>query len=115
MIVRGRRSFFRLFAAALLVAMLPGASRAYSPEQQQACTPDAMRLCGAYIPDVDRITACMTANKAQLSPGCRMYFRPGREAGEVADVSEGRPLVMRPTARKKPKFRKPKRPAGSGD
>ena len=26
-------------------------------EQQRACTPDVWRLCGAQIPDVDRIVA----------------------------------------------------------
>jgi hypothetical protein len=43
-------------------------------EQQMACTPDAWRLCGAQIPDVDRITACLRANVAQLSPPCRAVF-----------------------------------------
>lgn len=64
------------------VLMLTGAvittdrARAYTPEQQQACTDDAMRLCGAYVPDVDRITACMIQNKSQLTPRCAVYFQP---------------------------------------
>jgi hypothetical protein len=28
-------------------------------EQQMACTPDVWRLCGAQIPDGDRIVACL--------------------------------------------------------
>ena len=40
-------------------------------EQQMACTPDVFRLCGAQIPDADRIVACLRANLPQLSPGCR--------------------------------------------
>ena len=32
------------------------------------------------IPDVDRITVCMIKNKSQLSPGCRVFFRPDPEA-----------------------------------
>lgn len=63
---------------ALALSMLPTA-HAYSPEEQQACQPDAMRLCSAYIPDVDRITACMVENKSQLSPECRRFFREGPE------------------------------------
>ena len=41
---------------------------AYTPEQEQACTSDAFRLCSSEIPDVDRVTACMVAKKSQLSP-----------------------------------------------
>jgi len=45
-----------------------------TPEQQMACSPDVWRLCGAQIPDVDRITACLRANVPQLSPPCRAVF-----------------------------------------
>jgi hypothetical protein len=89
---------------------------AYTPEQQQACTPDAMRLCGAFIPDVDRITACMIQNKSQLSPECRRYFRPGPEpaapaAGQPVNIKPAvrKPVAAKPvSARKKPK--KPVKP-----
>src|SRR6266700_300986 len=43
-------------------------------EQQMACTPDVWRLCGAQIPDVDRIVACLRENTAQLSAPCRAVF-----------------------------------------
>jgi hypothetical protein len=43
-------------------------------EQQMACTPDVWRLCGAQIPDVDRIVACLHQNTAQLSAPCRAVF-----------------------------------------
>lgn len=42
--------------------------------QREACMGDAMRLCGAYIPDRDRIRACMAAQVDQLSPSCRAVF-----------------------------------------
>jgi hypothetical protein len=45
-------------------------------EQQMACTPDVMRLCGAQIPDVDRIVACLRYNIPQLSEPCRAVFEP---------------------------------------
>src|SRR6185437_14205196 len=61
-------------AIALSLSLLSTASHAYTQEQQQACQPDAFRLCGSEIPDVDRITACMIAKKSQLSPQCRQYF-----------------------------------------
>ena len=69
-----------ILMTALSVSMWPAAGRAYTPEQEQACSGDAIRLCGADVPDVERITACMIRNKSQLSPGCRAFFRPGLES-----------------------------------
>ena len=91
-----------LSVSLLSVLFLPTVGKAYTPEQQQACTGDAFRLCGSDIPDVDRVTACMIRNKSQLSPGCRAFFRPGPEpvaaaarrqahghqAGNVAQIFE---------------------------
>jgi hypothetical protein len=42
--------------------------------QRLACTPDAFRLCASEMPDSDAVRACMLANKAQLSAGCRATF-----------------------------------------
>lgn len=69
-----------VLAGAVTVLMWPHAAAAYTPEQRQACAPDAMRLCFAHIPDVDRIKACMIRNKSQLSPACRAFFGSGPEA-----------------------------------
>ncbi len=53
-----------------------------TPEQRQACQPDAMRLCSEFVPDVDRITACMIKNRIRLSPPCRAVFTtPRKEKG----------------------------------
>jgi hypothetical protein len=49
-------------------------------EQQRACTPDVWRLCGAQIPDVDRIVACLRRNTSQLSNRCRAVFEQGDNA-----------------------------------
>ncbi len=62
-------------ATALTLGLLTTASFAYTQEQQQLCTGDAMRLCSDAIPDVDRVTACMIAKQAQLSDGCKSVFR----------------------------------------
>jgi hypothetical protein len=62
---------------AIAVAALQGTAHAQdrgTMEQQMACTPDVWRLCGAQIPDVDRIVACLRANTAQLSAPCRAVF-----------------------------------------
>ena len=76
-------SFSRKFSAAFglacattlafgLVATMAAAQG--TPEQQRACQPDAMRLCSQFIPDVDRITACMIKKRIRLSPACRAQF-----------------------------------------
>ena len=49
-------------------------------EQQRACTPDVWRLCGAQIPDVDGIVACLRRNTPQLSDRCRAVFEQGDNA-----------------------------------
>ncbi|QIO36195.1 hypothetical protein [Bradyrhizobium sp. 1(2017)] len=68
---------------ALGVLIQPGAAFAYTQEEQQACSPDAMRLCGEFVPNVDAITACMIKKKSQLSPQCAVFFRRGPEPGEA--------------------------------
>ena len=87
-----------LVATALAFSALTSASYAYTPEQQQLCQGDAMRLCGEFIPDVDRITACMIAKKSQLSEGCRAVF--GGEPTQSAAASYGsrpsKPLSITP-------------------
>jgi hypothetical protein len=90
-----------LSVSLLSMLFLPTAGNAYTPEQQQACTGDAFRLCGSDIPDVDRVTACMIRNKSQLSPGCRAFFRPGPEPVGVVARPAGRPMAIRPVTSRK--------------
>ena len=45
-----------------------------TPQQQQACTPDVMRLCNQFIPDVAKISVCMAHNRANISQACRDAF-----------------------------------------
>ena len=85
-----------MLATALSFSMLPTASEAYTQDQQAACTDDAFRLCGSDIPDVDRVTACMVRKQEQLSPGCRVYFKP---AESESAVRAGMPLSIGPGTR----------------
>ena len=64
------------------VTAWPSAGRAFTQEdQRRLCTPDVFRLCSAEIPDVERITACMRRNRANLSEGCRSVFgKPAQSA-----------------------------------
>ena len=97
----------------LALALPPTASLAYTAEEQQACSNDAFRLCGPEIPDVDRVTVCMIRHKAELSPGCRVYFRPSEPERAATPVAAGKPLSIRPPSSQKPvsaKARKTKKP-----
>lgn len=98
-------------AVGLVLGVLahPGAGLAYTPEEQQACTPDAMRLCGDFVPNVDAITACMIQKKAQLSPQCRAFFRPGPEPVAAAAPRAGSPTSIAPKSATKPAHRSAKK------
>ena len=51
-------------------------------EQQMACTPDVFRLCGAQMPDANRIVACLRQNTPQLSGACRAVFDSSASASQ---------------------------------
>ena len=59
----------------VLIAWVAGpASAQHVANAEQACTPDAMRLCSEFIPDVNKITACLRKNRRTLSSECRKVF-----------------------------------------
>jgi hypothetical protein len=91
-------------ATALTLGLLTTASFAYTPEQQQLCTGDAMRLCSSEIPDVDRVTACMIRNQALLSDGCKSVFRkeptvPATPVNYAPSARPSKPLNITPHKR----------------
>ena len=101
-----------MLATALSISIWSVAAEAYTPEQQQACSGDAFRLCSSDIPDIDRVTACMVRNKSQLSPACRVYFRPDPDEAAVRPVD--RPAAARKAASEKPrKSKKPAKPSNT--
>jgi hypothetical protein len=70
---------FYLGAALSIALSIMGQNGAFAqgtPEQQEACKPDVFRLCGNFIPDVDRIVACLKYNEPNLSPACHDVFFP---------------------------------------
>lgn len=73
----------KLFIASVMVFGMATAASAYTAEQEQMCTGDAMRLCSAEIPNVDAVTACMARKRAQLSPGCKAVFEMPSAAAPV--------------------------------
>jgi hypothetical protein len=63
----------------LLIGGINAASAEVSQEVQQACTPDAMRLCSEFIPDRAKITACMMRKRRELSEACLSAMHGGRK------------------------------------
>jgi hypothetical protein len=74
--------------AVLLMAGIEGAAAQsaddVSAETHQFCMPDAVRLCRSFIPNVAKITACMTEKWAQVSPECRAAMAREDKAIQVA-------------------------------
>ena len=67
-------------------------------EQQMACTPDVFRLCGAAIPDVNRIVGCLQQNTPLLSPACRAVFE-SNDTAENTPAPNPRQSVRPPAPR----------------
>jgi hypothetical protein len=67
-------------------------------EQQMACTPDVFRLCGAEIPDVNRIVACLRQNTPVLTPACRAVFESSDSAANPQTRNLPQPVT--PPARR---------------
>jgi hypothetical protein len=43
--------------------------------QTAACTEDAFRLCGEFMPDREMVKACMVKKRHLLSPTCKESIR----------------------------------------
>ena len=95
-----------VIATAFVLGMLTTASQAYTLEEQQRCTGDAMRLCSSEIPDVGRITVCMERQRESLSEGCRAVFETDTPAAasesavdEPPAAKPSRPMSLTPKFR----------------
>ena len=86
-------------AAGLFLGAGPALAQAYDPDRvasqgdqkaREACTPDVMRLCNDYVPDIPQIVACLKRERANLSPACGEIF-----------ASEDPPPQQKKTTKKK--------------
>jgi hypothetical protein len=66
--------FKLVIVTAFMLGTLTTVSQAYTLEQEEMCSGDAMRLCSSEIPNVARITACMERQRDSLSDGCKAVF-----------------------------------------
>ena len=56
-----------IFAAALFSAPASADEQGGS----QACMQYAFSICGQFIPDRERVAACLISNRSRVSPECR--------------------------------------------
>jgi hypothetical protein len=79
----------KLSSVAFMVTIMgPLPAIAYTQEDADACTPDAMRLCQNAIPDASRVAICLVQNKRQLSPACTVVFNRQRGASGAIERQE---------------------------
>jgi hypothetical protein len=69
----------RLTLAAAMMLAMTATGLAQSLEDEQACTPDALNLCQQFIPDRERVKACLIDHfrARRLSPLCHAVFQRG--------------------------------------
>jgi hypothetical protein len=56
--------------ASALASGLPTSAAAETQADRDACIGDVMSLCSQFIPDRDKITACLRKDLSKLSPAC---------------------------------------------
>jgi hypothetical protein len=63
------------------IALLTGASSSLAqghmgtPQEQQACTRDAQRLCRKQLGDDNAVQQCLQQNRTKLSRSCQKVFQ----------------------------------------
>ena len=92
-----RRRLNALARVALLSLMASPASviAQGTAEERRACTPDALRLCSAFIPDADQITACLRQKNAELSDVCRQVIFAGMNPSDSSGSVGARGRIAR--------------------
>jgi type II secretory pathway component PulL len=73
-----------------VVSALPALAYTYSQADADACTGDAMRLCGQAIPDQQRIIQCLYQKRKQLTPACYAVYERHSHAQHPATFSAKR-------------------------
>jgi len=83
---------WRVSLALLSATALPAPSFAQGTlEQRVACTPDVLRLCSAFIPNADEITACLREKNSELSVACNSAFEAGmKQPPNAGDSTQSR-------------------------
>ena len=79
--------------AFILLLAVPLPAAAYTQEDVEACTPDAIRLCQQAFPNKSEVVLCLVKNRRQLNAGCTLAFNRAR-----AEMAAGeRPATVQQT------------------
>src|SRR4029077_15591627 len=82
------------------IALLTGASSSLAqghmgtPQEQQACTRDAQRLCRKQLGDDNAVQQCLQQNRTKLSKSCQKVFQ-STECNERVPASGGNRIVLK--------------------
>jgi hypothetical protein len=63
------------------LAVTPAAAQQGTINPEQACRDDAFRLCNDFIPDRDKVGACLRKKARSLSKDCRTVVTGGAGGG----------------------------------
>src|ERR1035437_5965945 len=77
----------KLSAVAFVFMMITGppSAIAYTQEDANACTPDAMRICQRAHPERRRLTLCLVQTKGPPTPACATVFNRPRAASAARE------------------------------
>lgn len=84
-----------LIAVAAVACAEPALAQG-TDQEREACTPDAMRLCGQFIPDAGRIESCLRNAGPRLSPACYAVFYPPRVVNQTPPRAGSQPSRRMP-------------------
>ena len=56
---------------AIAVSAVTLSSAAALADDQGACMQDAFSICGQFIPNRERVAACLMSHRGSVSPACR--------------------------------------------
>lgn len=76
-----------LVAFAVVACVQPAFAQG-TDQEREACTPDAMRLCGQFIPDGARVETCLRNAGPRLSPACYAVFNPPRAMNQTRSAPQ---------------------------
>lgn len=66
-----------LSLAALTLLTGTAVAESQRDRQERACQADAMKFCRDFVPDEDKIAACMGRHRPQLSVNCGIVYDAG--------------------------------------
>jgi hypothetical protein len=73
-VVRRYAVFLRVGLSFPVLGGVAWAADQGTAEARRACTPDVVRHCNEFIPDAERIKACLQEKLRELSPDCRVVM-----------------------------------------